>query len=60
MYRPGGGLTYRRLAVLISGLASDSLTFTAIRAAEKKAQIPTPDKIRARADYYRNRREGGS
>ena len=57
LYRPGVGLTLRRLWVLIQGLPLDSLTWQAIQREHEKALIPTADKIRERQEHYRQKAE---
>lgn len=57
LWRPGSGMTMRRLLVLIWGLPRDSITHQLRVEAEQKALIPTADKIRERQEHYRRMRE---
>lgn len=52
LYRPGSGMTLRRLYVLLRGLPYDGLFKTEMRDAAEKAQIPQAEVIRARAARY--------
>lgn len=56
VYRPGSGMTLRRLWVLIRALPVDSPTWDAIRAETVQAQKPTTDLIRERAEHYARKR----
>lgn len=47
-------MTLRRVLVLIKALPNDSAFWRSVRAAEKKAEIPTGDRIRDRQAHYRN------
>lgn len=57
LYRPGSGLTLRRLNLLVSALPPDALLWGELQAAKKKAEIPTVDQIRARQAHYDRLRE---
>lgn len=52
LYRPGSGMTFRRLWVLVRTLPAEARVWAALRAAEEKALKPTPEKIRERQAYY--------
>jgi hypothetical protein len=52
LYRPGSGLTPRRLLVLIRGLPAAAALWAALDRAEKKAQKPTVERIRERQEFY--------
>lgn len=52
LYRPGAGLTPRRLLVLIKALPPDAGFWVALDAAQKKALKPTEEQIRERAAHY--------
>jgi hypothetical protein len=56
LYRPGSGLTPRRLLVLIRGLPPTAALWAVLDRAAKLAQIPTVDRIRERQAFYA---EGG-
>lgn len=56
-YRPGAGLTLRRLFLLIQRLPSDtSWTWALIELDKQKALRPTADKIRERQEFYARKR----
>jgi hypothetical protein len=52
LYRPGSGLTPRRLLVLIRALPPTATLWAVLEHAEKQAQIPTVERIRERQDFY--------
>lgn len=56
LWRPGSGLTLRRLAVLVFGLSPDSRTWRAYAAEQQKALKPTVEKIRDRQAHYDRQR----
>jgi hypothetical protein len=45
------------LYLLVSALPPDALFRHELEAAKKRAQIPTVDQIRARAEHYKRQRE---
>lgn len=54
-------MTLRRLWVLIKALPHDALFRRELAAAIEKAQKPTPEKIRERAEYYKRKaKEAGN
>jgi hypothetical protein len=55
LYRPGSGMTFRRLWVLLRTLPSDGWLWSSVNAVEQKATKATPEQIRARAEHYRAR-----
>jgi hypothetical protein len=63
LYRPGSGLTPRRLLVLIRALprptafSSGALLWHVLEQEATEAQKPKVEKIRERADYYKRMRE---
>lgn len=60
MWRPGSGLTLRRIWVLLHALPAESATWLAIAAKAEQAEKPTPDKLRDRAEHYRQLAKGGA
>lgn len=56
LYRPGSGMTPRRLVSLIGRLPSDAWVWAEQEAAEKAALKPTEDKIRERQEFYAQKR----
>lgn len=48
LYRPGSGMTLRRLWVLIQALPWDSPLKVQVRDAQEKAKQATPDRLRSR------------
>lgn len=58
LYRPGSGLTLRRLFVLLRGLRwMDSPLWHEIEAAQKAALIPKADEIRERQAAWKARND---
>ena len=57
LWRPDSGMTPRRLMVLVRALPAGSPLDHALAAEREKANKPTPDQIRERADYYRRQAE---
>lgn len=55
LFRPGSGMTFRRLAVLIHGLPWDSVLMTALREAAELAKTPTVDRLRERQREFEER-----
>jgi hypothetical protein len=55
LYRPGTGLTFRRLKMLVTSLPPNALVWLEQDAAAEKAKIPTPDKIKSRQEYWKAR-----
>lgn len=57
-FRPGLGLTPRKLFVLLRRLPAEAWLWVDIEAAERKALRPSDEQIRARQEFYaRKRRE---
>lgn len=55
LYRPGGGLTLRRLQVLVMSLPHDAWVWLEQRAAAEKAKIPAKDAIKSRQEYWKSK-----
>lgn len=55
LWRPGSGLTLRRLHVLVRALPPEALLWAVMREAEDRAKIPTVEKIRERQEFYAKR-----
>ena len=55
LFRPGSGLTLRRLVTLIRGLSPDSALGLAMAASEVDAQKATADQIKAAEARFRER-----
>lgn len=52
LYRPGSGMTLRRLGVLIRGLPHNASLWAEMSQAREKSLKPTPEQIRARQARY--------
>jgi hypothetical protein len=58
LYRPGSGLTLRRLLVMVRALPADATVWAAKAKAEEQAEeLAKVAKLRERQDYYRWRRK---
>jgi hypothetical protein len=58
MWRPGSGLTLRRIWLLFHALPPESATWTAIAAKAEQAERATPDRLRERQEHYQQRARG--
>ena len=56
LFRPGSGMTLRRLGVLIEALPPDAPVWAALRAEHERSLKPTPEQIRDRAAHYERQR----
>jgi hypothetical protein len=52
LWRPGSGLTLRRLFVLVKALPYEGMFKTEVRAAAEKALKPTVAQLRERQAFY--------
>lgn len=55
LFRPGSGLSWRRLGVLIEWLPAEAPLWAELRAAHERSLKPTPEQIRERAAHYNAR-----
>lgn len=53
LFRPGSGMTLRRLYVLVSGLPPHAGIWQAVQAAHEKSLKPTEQQLRERQARYR-------
>lgn len=52
VWRPGSGMTLRRLYGLVVGLPPEARIWAKVEAARKAALVPKPDLIRERQAHY--------
>lgn len=57
LYRPGAGLTLRRLGVLLKALPYDSPLYEQLRREAEAAQVPKADEIRDRQAAWKARND---
>lgn len=55
LWRPGVGLTLRRLFVLLKALPADAPLWGELQREHERSLKPTPEQIRARAKHYEQR-----